>query len=556
MAAFNLHNTANQFRGFSQLNAVRQVGLMVGLAASVAIGVAIVLWAQSPSYSFLYGGLTPEDRAAVVNALGQAGIEYTLDAGSGAVMVPAADVYNARIRLATEGLPKGTQDSFDLLLGDQGFGTSRFVEKARYNRMIETELARSIASLGSVASARVHLARPEQSVFVRPSQQPSASVVLDLHAGATLDAAQVAGIVHLVAASVPGLQPDHVTVVDHNGDLLTRRDRGSPFGVTSQQFKLTRRLEQEYQERVIDLLAPIVGAGGVRAQVAATLDYTRVETTREIYDPEGTALRSEQVSKQMTRDAETGGVPGALTNQPPPAGQAVPVTGQPVGQGLAEEASPVSSSSDAIRNYELNRTVSHIQETPGSIRRLSVAVVVDNKTVVNDKGEATPVTRTAEEMARITTLVKQAVGFNAERGDSVDVINAPFQAVAPPPPMPAPPIWQQPWVQTVFKQLLGALGIALLLFGVLRPALKSLASRGPALATSAGPMPADELTDDSRDPALPARGQQQRLTAGQDGSERPRSIHHAEQLATVKSMAKEDPKRVAQVVKTWLSSDE
>lgn len=570
MAAMDLQKLTTQFRGFSRLNAVRQIGLMVGLAASVAIGVAIVLWSQSPSYSLLYGGLNDKDRAAVIGALDQAGIGYRLDQRSGAVMVPADKVYDARIKLATAGLPKGSEDGFDLLEKNQGFGTSQFIEQARYNRMIEEELARSVTSLDSVSAARVHVARPKESVFVRPNDQPTASVLVDLYPGRTLNDAQVAGVVHLVAASVPGLQPDHVTVVDQRGRLLTGRDRGAGFGLTDAQFKLSRRLEDVYQQRIINILTPIVGADGVRAQVGAELDFTRVESTREQYDPDNTALRSEQTSEQITRKTAEGGVPGALTNQPPPAGVAVPPapadqTEQPgqAGQGVPpaqaaqqEQAAskPLSSSKTATRNYEIDRTISHIQHTPGGIKRLSVAVVVDDKTVTDAKGETSHVPRSAEEIARLTGLVKQAVGFDAERGDSVTVVDVAFQAPAPLPPVSAPPFWQQPFFRDLIKQLLGAAGVILLLFGVLRPVMKNLAQRGTALATTAGPIPDDTTDDDER--SLPAQGERPSLAHAGDGSERPRSIQYAENLAAAKSMAKEDPKRVAQVVKSWLVADE
>lgn len=567
----DLQTLTTQFRGFSRLNAVRQIGLMVGLAASVAIGVAIVLWSQSPSYSLLYGGLNDKDRAAVVGALGQAGIDYKLDPRSGDVTVPADQVYNARIKLATEGLPKGAEGGFDLLQKNQGFGTSQFIEQARYNHMIEEELARSVASLDSVSGARVHLARPKQSIFVRPNDKPTASVLVDLYPGRTLDEAQVAGIVHLVAASVPGLQPDQVTVVDQRGHLLTGREHNAEFGLTADQFKLSRRLEHVYQQRIMDILTPIVGADGVRAQVVADLDFTRVESTKETYNPDKPALRSEQTSERITHEPDTGGVPGALTNQPPPAGTPV---AQPASAGSSQgnqsgqqsrpgrpgqvkqkaDEKPVSSSRQATRNYELDRTISHIQQTPGGIQRLSVAVVVDDKAVTTPKGEVKHVPRSSQEIARLTSLVKQAVGFNSARGDSVNVVNISFKAPAPLPAVSAPPIWQRPFFRDLIKQLLGALGIALLLFGVLRPVMKSLAHRGTTMATSAGPMTEAAEGEGSR--SLPDQGAPPRLASGQDGSERPRSIQYAENLATAKSMAQEDPKRVAQVVKSWLVSDE
>lgn len=576
MAAIDLKTLATQFRGFSRLPALRQFGLMAGLAASVAIGMAIVLWSQSPSYSLLYGGLSDKDRAAVISALGKAGIDYHLDASSGAVLVPQSEVYKARIRLAAQGLPHEQDSGYDLLSKNQGFGTSQFVEQARYNHMLEEELARSIMSIDAVDKARVHLALPKQSVFVESEKKPTAAVVLELYAGRRLDPGQVAGIVHLVSSSVPGLQSDEVTVVDQSGRLLTRHDQPAQFGLTARQFTLTQQLEKAYQQRVEDILAPIVGSNGVRAQVVADVDYTQVDKTSENYDGAKPALRSEQTSEDIKRGGDQGQVPGSLTNQPPQGGVAQPAASQSSAgkAGAAQsgtsraqqsqqqnQSKPVETRRRATRNYELGHTISHIKETPGQIRRLSVAVVINDKTVSAGKGKVKHVPYSAAEMTRITGLVKEAVGYDKARGDTVNVINTAFRQAPPPPQVAGPPIWQQPYFQTIVKELLGALGVALLLFGVLRPAMKGLAQKGGTqLATTAGSLPADGTAEAYDETERPLRGgATPELTpslAGSRESDRPKSIQYAEHLAAAKSMAKEDPKRMAQVVKSWLAADE
>ena len=326
MALLNPETLRAQFEAFSKLTVLRQLGLMVGLAASVAIGTAIVLWSQQPNYGLLFGGLSGKDAGAVTAALQRANIPYRVDPNSGAIMVPSTQVYNARIKLATEGLPKGTSSSFDLLAKNQGaFGMSQFMETVQYHQALQTELERTIASIDSVQSDRVHLAIPKQSVFIQDSPKPSASVLVNLYSGRNLSAEQIAGIVHLVASSVPGLSTQNVTVVDQQGNLLTGSNgtaaQQSGSSLSSAQYDLTRRLDRLYARRISDILAPIVGANGVRAQVTTSLDYSLINTTSEKYDPNSQVVRSEQTTDNRNwGTVANGAVPGALTNQPPPAG--------------------------------------------------------------------------------------------------------------------------------------------------------------------------------------------------------------------------------------------
>lgn len=533
-------NVTAPFEGFVNLPAVRQVGLMFGLAASVALGVAVVLWSQEPNYSVLYANLGSKDASQVMEALQKQGVKYRLDDKTGALMVPSGAVHELRLQLANEGLPHSSAAGLDILQQKQEFGTSQFLETARYQHALEGELARSVTTINSVEHARIHLALPKQTAFIRDRQQPSASVLVSLYPGRTLEEAQVAAITHMVAASIPNLEPGRVTVVDQLGRLLSTKQQPNAV-VNQEQFEYTRKLEDSYIARIENIIAPIVGMQGVRAQVSAEVDFTVTEQTQESYNPDLPALRSEQVYEERSMDEGAQGVPGALTNTPPvPATVPERVAGQP---GVPATVQSGKSLNRATKNYELDRTISHSKLATGQVRRLSVAVVVDDRQVFNEAGEMVREPRSAEEIERIAALVREAVGYSAQRGDTVNVINASFQTAQAVEPLPEPPLWKQPWVMDVSKQLLGALVVLLLLFGVLRPLLRSLATvkPQPAPATAAeGGMPED------------------RLTLGGPGAvmQLPQQNSYEGNIGMIRDMARQDPKHVAQVVKTWVSGEE
>ena len=541
---------AETAQGFSALPALRQLGLMIGLAASVALGVAVVLWSQKPSYSLLYGNLTEQDSAQVLEALQKSGIPYKVDDGSGAVMVPSGKVHEARLKLASEGLPKGQGIGYELLDKEQEMGASQFIEQARYQRALEVELARSIGTMRDVKAVRVHLAIPKRTVFIRKRDKASASVVLELYPGRTLGDQQVAAIVHLVASSIPSLSPERVTVVDQNGTLLSNGMNDRTMAMTSNQFNYTRKLEETYRQRIEELITPIVGPGRVRAQVVASLDFTHTEKTLEQYNPDLPALRSEQVIEENRANANTNaqGVPGALSNQPPAEQNAAAPAGEAEAQGTS---SARQTSKQAIRNYELDKTISHIVSPGARLQRLSVAVLVDDLRKVNDNGEVTRTPLKPEEIQRITTLVKDAVGFDARRGDTVNVINAAFHVPEQPEPLPEPPIWEQPWVWDVGKQALGALFILIMVFGVLKPILRSLAEKGEAMqqqmATAGGPPGTLPPGEGEAQAALPGAPAQENLPPPENQVDK--------HLEVAKEMVKEDPARVAQVVRGWVGND-
>ena len=567
MATAKADNMASSMRGFGSLPILRQLGLMLGLAASVALGVGVVLWSQTPNYRVLYSGLASQDAAQIADALQKDGIEYKVDEATGAVMVGADKVHAARLKLASQGLPKGTTQGFEMLNEQPTFGSSQFMESARYQHALEGELGRTIATLGNVQNARVHLAIPKQSVFVKNREQPSASILVSLFPGRELSEGQVSSVVHLVASSVPNMSAERVTVIDQKGRLLTIPESSRGMQLTTNQFEYRRRLEDYYIKRIEDIISPMAGAGGVRAQVVAELDFSITEETKETFNPEQSAIRSEQ-----TVDEQSGlsgnvpsGVPGALTNQPPAGGTLTPPASTALNPATAKtpatanaaaaannSSSALNSTKRATRNYEVDRTISHTQMPSGSVRRLSVAVVIDDKQTVGAKGETVRTPLKPEEIARLTALVKETVGFNEARGDSLNVINASF-TVPIETPIPDQPLIERPWVKDLAKQGLGAIAVLLLIFVVLKPVLRSLAEKGKSV-------PATPLQQMTGNPELTNMtggqvGSQSQGIAFQGGGQSNNSANYESQLANARALVGQDPKRVAQVVKGWVATD-
>lgn len=556
---------------------LRQAGVLIGLAAAVALGVYVVMWARTPSYAVLYTDLSDRDLSQVVDALQGHEIPYKMDHRSGAILVDGSQVHDARLKLAAAGLPKSAGMGFEMLDEDQGFGTSQFLEQARYQRAIEGELSRSIARISNVRSARVHLAVPRQSAFARSRREPTASVIVDLYNGRRLEAHQVGAIVHMVSASVPGMSPNQVTVVDQHGNLLTDANGGADeLVVSAKRFEYVRRIEESYIERVEAILAPLVGPDGVRAQVTADLDFTATESTRESYNPDLPAVRSESVLEEERVGNGPGGVPGALSNEPPAVATAPEETGAAAAEGApgetaAESAAqtPLNRRNQSTRNYELDRTISHTKPAVGSLRRLSVAVVVRNpapapaeepaRGAAEDDAPPPKAEYSEAEIERMTNLVKEAIGFDAARGDSVRITPADFLAPPAPEPLPEVPIWKQDWVMSAGKQVLGGLFALLVLFGVIRPTVKSLMQR-PAEYTVAG---SGEGGAAGVAGALPDGSQPGQQAQGALPSPEPKGFEYeqpllppseAPTLESVKNFVSKDPKVAAQVIKSWVDA--
>lgn len=558
LASINEDSKALQVSQRLQDNPIfRQLAVMVGIAASVAIGVAVVLWSQTPSYSLLYGNLEQQDAMEIAQALQQAGIDYRVDQSSGVIMVPSSKLQDARMKLAGHGLPHSDSIGFELLQQESGFGASRLVETARYQRAIEGELARSIATLANIESARVHLATPKQSVFIRKRKVPSASVVVKLYSGRSLEKGQVEAITHLVASSVPELDVGKVTVVDHKGRLLSRKDDSRQMTLSNSQFEYAKELETHFKQRVEDILTPLLGRENLRAEVTAEVDFTVTEQTRENYNPDISALRSEQINEQESRLSEIQGVPGALTNQPPAAGSAPE---QAAENSEEEQATPLNTSKRATRNYELDKTISHTRLPSSSLRRLSVAVVVNDQLVLDAEGKPQGIQRTPEEINQISNLVKEAIGFNLSRGDSVRVINESFFVPAPLEPLPEPAVWQESWFWDLVRQAGGVLLVLLLIFGVLKPTMNRLTRQVVAEGDDASDATGKGVADASVEGL---EGELAGAVVGGSGLglENHEAVHlpgpgsYERTLDAARNMIEEDPKRVAQVVKKWIGED-
>ncbi|WP_369938782.1 flagellar basal-body MS-ring/collar protein FliF [Xanthomonas medicagonis] len=562
--SFNGEKAGAWFDRLQSLQITRRIGLMAMIAVAVAAGLFVFFWSQKPAYTPLYTGLDEKGTAEATDLLRTAQIPFKLDPATGAITVPQDKLYDARLKLAGSGLTDNGNMGFEVMEKDPGFGVSQFVENARYQHALETELARTIASLRPVREARVHLAIPKPSAFTRQRDVASASVVLELRGGTTLERNQVDAIVNMVASSIPDLAPDRVTVVDQSGRMLTIADPNSDAALNAAQFEQVRRQEASYNQRIRELLEPMTGPGRVNPEVSVDMDFSVTEEARELYNGEPPKLRSEQVSDSSTAAAGPQGVPGATSNSPP--GAAAP--GQPGAAGTpgatpgatqqAAAATPTETSKSATRNYELDRTLQHTRQPPGRIKRVSVAVLVDHVPRPGAKGKMVEQALSAAELTRIEGLVKQAVGFNAERGDTVSVMNAPFVRQAPE-AADKPGWWEDPRVMNGLRLLLGAAVVLALLFGVLRPALRQIAGPAPAKNKErAEPHSADVSMLDDEDPLLPSLAEDTaRIAGGGSGGQAAIALPDAyeERLRLAREAVKQDSKRVAQVVKGWVASE-
>ena len=541
------------FLGFNRLNLLRQIGLMVGLAASVALGVAVVLWAQEPNYQPVVGDLSLYNPQDVTSILDSNDIDYKMDPRTGALLVPSEQVYTARLKLAAEGVTDQKTMGYELLDQDRGLGTSQFMETISYRRGLEGELARTIAAMRGVRNARVHLAIPERSVFVRDAREPSASIFLEVFAGRRLEQEQIDAVVNLVAGSIPMMKKEHVTVVDQNGNLLTGKEGEGDTDRMQDQYEYRAKVEQHLSRRVASLIAPIVGEGRYRAEVSADLDFSSVEQAEELFNPEQQAIRSErELTEQRVAGTGAGGIPGALSNQPP-ADATVPeqARGRAGSRDDGESSQPMDVRKESTRNYEMDRTVSYVRQELGRIKRVTVALAVDDMKVIDPQtGEVSYQPWPEQELQRLSMLVRDAVGYSAARGDSVTVMNtafAPEETVE----FEAPAFWEQPWFWDLMKQVLAGLVILVLVLGLLRPTLKSLTGAGGSTGGGSGEGGLSELESMGGDDAL------RRAMAPQDDLLLPGATDsYDRQLNALKGLIAEDPARVAQVMRQWVNVDD
>jgi flagellar M-ring protein FliF len=538
-------------RSIADIPGLKQAGLLIGVAAAVAAAIWLVMWSQGQNYSVLYGQLSERESGQVMDALTAAGIEYKLSP-SGAVSVPESKVQEARIRLATQGLPQSDSMGIEMIQKESTLGASSMMESARYQSVLETELARTIIKVQGVQSARVHLALPKPSVFVRDARKATASVLLQLYPGRRLEPGQVAAIVHLVASSVPELAASDVTLVDQSGTLLNSPDENAEQAASTRQFEYARKLEESYQQRIIDLLEPIIGPGRVRATVTADMDFTVTEETRENYDPQKTAVRSEQTSTEQRRGGDgTEGIPGALSNEPPGtsgapslAGAAAPGNAAAPGTAGAAQSTaaggPSSSAQRSTRNFEVDRTLSYVKQPVGVLKRLNVGVVLDNWQKVDADGKVTTTAMSDADIKRFSQLVRESIGLKDDRGDQLNVLNQAFKNSAPLGPVEGPPLWETPWVTQLAKQIVGAGLVLVVAFLVLRPLMKSLTKSVPRLR--AGAVAGDPDGDRAS-------------ISGQGGKAIKLAPSFEQQIAAARTLVGQDPKRAAQVVKDWVAAD-
>jgi len=542
--------TASSLRDLGRLQdipAVRQLGLFAMVAAAIALGLWLFFWTQRADYVPVFAGLDAKATSDASELLRSNQIPFRIDPGNGALAVPTDQLGAAKMALATAGLPASNSSGFESMQGDQGFGTSQFIENARYQHALEIELARTIANLRPVREARVHLALPRPSAFTRQNDPASASVVLQLQSGSALEQGQVDAIVHLVASSIPGLPPTGVTVVDQSGRMLSNADPDSEEAVGAKQFEQQRRQESVYVQRIQQLLEPMTGRGRVSTQVSVDMDFAQTEEARESYGPQGAMVRSEQVSESgnlgggSTATAMPAqGVPGSASNMP---------TGTPAVATAPAAAPSVSGpgSRTAVRNFELDRTLTHTRQAPGRIRRVTAAVLVDNVVVGTPEAGKKPKVRAlnAAELKRIETLVQQAIGFDGQRGDVVSVVNAPFAADAAVDTYDAGlPIWQNPRARELLRTVLGGLAVLLLIFTVLRPAFRQLLAPKLHIATIVG-------ADDDAPMALSAVSGAAPAARGSA----PALMNFDDKLEVARTAVNTDAKRVAQVVRDWVESD-
>ncbi|SMC20546.1 flagellar M-ring protein FliF [Andreprevotia lacus DSM 23236] len=544
---------------FDALSGGRKLAIMIGLAVLVAAIVGAALFSRQPTYRILYTNIPDKDGGAIVQSLQQMNVPYKLE-GGGTISVPADKIYDVRLKLAAQGLPRAGNVGFELL-DNQKFGVSQFAEQVNYQRAIEGELARSIETVSSVEKARVHLAMPKQTVFLRDQQKPTASVMLTLFSGRVLDSGQVAGIIHLVSSSIPDLPVKNVTVVDQDGNLLSKMPGldGARADLDPRQMLYVQQMEKNFNDRIEAILTPIVGKENVRAEVTAQVDFAEVEQTSETFKPNSppnqSAIRSQQTLQQDggSKEESAGGVPGALSNQPPGAATA-PITA-PTASGASATAATGSFNSrkEATTNFEVDKTIQHVKQPIGNVKRLSAAVVLNFKPGKDKDGKSTYVPFSPAEMTQINNLVREAIGYNKDRGDSVNVVNAAFADQTPLEEKPlqdrALAYVQGNWADLA-KIALIALAVIYLLFFVVRPLMRDLSKareEPKLLELDLGESAQHEDEEGSVASAL---------KAAQEESDAARASAFADLLQQAKEMAKNDPRMVATIMREWMSAGE
>ena len=560
----------NSFMGFFQSALGRNLALGAGLALVLSIMAGVFLWGQKPTYGVLLTNFSDKDGGAIIASLQTMNVPYQFSEGGNAILVPAEMVYDARLKLAAQGLPRGGNVGFELM-ENQKMGTSQFIEQVNYQRALEGELARTISSIGVVQGARVHLAIPKQSVFVREKQTPTASVLVNLNSGRTLDKQQVNAVIHLVSSSVPELTSNAVTVVDQTGKLLSGNDKSAndTAQLDPEQMKYVKEIQDSIRKRVESILMPLVGDGNVHAQATAEIDFTRSEQATESYKPNATPETSSVRSLQTKESASmepvaAAGIPGAASNQ---AGKA-PANRASTAAVTTTQPTPTNTQKDNTVNYELDKTVNYVSKSMGGINRLSVAVLVNHKKEVDDQGKATYRALNDDEKNQITLLVKDAMGFNQDRGDSLNVVNSLFTEPEKEEVKPDP-IWK-PYAtmsnaKSIFQYLITAIVLFILYSKVLKPLLKRInedvisPSVGSAQLAAAGAQNIPMDSTGNTTPGEPAPNPQFDASGNEVTPQRIRRNvvkQSKDSLELAQEMASQDPKIVAGIIKNWVNENE
>lgn len=544
--------------GLAQTPATRNIILGVGAAITIAIMVAVWLWSQQPDYRVLFSNFNDRDGGAIVASLQQLNVPYKYSDGGSAILVPADQVHDARLKLASQGLPKGGNVGFELM-ENQKMGTSQFLEQVNFQRALEGELARTIQSVSAVQAARVHLAIPKPSLFVREQQKPTASVLLNLYPGRTLDQQQVSAILHLVASGIPELSVKNVAIIDQNGNLLSDPNKAGNGNILDPtQLKYVQDVQQNVVKRIESIISPIVGAQNVRAEATADIDFSKTEQAAETYrpnsPPEAATIRSQQTSESLNRGNNPSGIPGALTNQPP-----VPATAPLVASGTAASESAATSlvQKDSTTNYEVDKTIRYTQQPMGGVKRLSVAVVINYKTEIDKNGKTISKPLSDVEKTQITDLIKEAMGFNKDRGDTLNVVNSPF-ASPPPESIADIPLWKQPdtirTAKEVGKYILVGAVLLYLFFGYLKPMLYKIMGK-PVTKEEKMHMAEMERMEKEENEEDTDDGSVVNLSEGANAAgNKPISTYEIN-LDMAKQLASSDPKIVANVIKSWVSNE-
>ena len=544
---------------FAALDQGQRMRLALGLVLLVAIAVIGMVMGRQADYRVLYSNLADKDGGAVIAQLATMNVPYKYTEGGGAILVPADRVHDLRLKLAAQGLPKGSVNGFEMMDTNR-FGMTQFQEHLTFQRGLEGELTRSIESISSVSSARVHLALPNQNGFFREQQKPSASVLLSLHPGTTLDKAQLAGIVHLVASSVPEMDTAAVSVLDDSGKLLSNPPTNSGLDADAEQLQYARQVEQSYNRRILDILEPLVGKENVKAQVTAELDFSQTESTTESHKPNQTpdsgAVRSQQTVESLNGQPPTqpSGIPGATTNQPP-AAAAAPINGQAqtlsAGGQNGTSTATGSSKKESIINYEVDKTVQVVKGASGVVKRINAAVVVNHMVKTDEKGKTTTVPLTQAEIDKMTDLVREAVGYNKDRGDSVNLMNAPF--VAEKSEVGEVPLWRSPEVLETARSMAWPVGMlalaAIVLLGVVRPAIKAMTQPPPVQQLDALDEPGGQL--DALEAEQPARPQLSAPVRTEPDEPTASELRMDE----ARKLTRDNPAAVANIVKAWINGE-